>query len=189
MNGRFCVPRSPATPRRVGRSARRNWRRAALRAKLLTAVLLIFGGAASPAGAQGDNDFGVEVFGGLGGTFFDEKIFTFNAGATAWLTDRWGLGMWGEWMLPAGSVRRGQFLFTPAVRYRHPLRRRRSLYLGAGLWHFGTYDSPSAESIVYPYGEVLYGVPAANRQFGLWAGVRMLGYWPHLVLTFSFTSD
>lgn len=189
MNGRSCVPRFACDPHRGLRAGCRSWCCAALRVALLTAALLILGGGASPAEAQSDDDFRVEVFGGVGGTFFDEKIFTFDAGTTAWLTDRWGLGMWGEWILPAGSVRRGRFLFTPAVRYRHPLRRRRSLHVGAGLWHVGTFDSPSVESMVYPYVDVLYGVPAANRQFGLRAGVRMLGYWPHLVLTFSFTSD
>ena len=52
-------------------------------------------------------------------------------------------------------------------------------------WHVGGHNDPP----VLPYAEILYGVPAANRQFGLRAGVRMLGYGPHLVLTFSFTSD
>ena len=189
MNGRSCVPRFARDPHWVLSAGRRNWCRAAFRARLLAIILLMLSGEAFPVEAQGDDDFRVEVFGGVGGTFFDEKIFTFDAGTTVWLTDRWGLGMWGEWILPAGSVRRGQSLFTPAVRYRYPLRRRRSLHVGAGLWHVGTFDSPSVESMVYPYFDVLYGVPAANRQFGLRAGVRMLGYWPHLVLTFSFTSD
>lgn len=186
MNRRSCVPRFARDPHRVLRAGRRKWRGATLRAVLLTVVLLMLGGGASPAGAQGDSDFRMEVFGGLGGSFFDEKIFTFEAGTTAWLTDRWGLGIWGQWLLPAGSIREGgRPRFTPAVRYQRPLRRRRSLHVGAGLWHIGDYSDPS----VLPYAEVLYGVPAANRQFGLRAGVRMLGYWPHLVLTFSFTSD
>ena len=186
MNGRSCVPRFACDPHRGLRAGHRNRCRAAPGASLLTAVLLMLVVGVSPAEAQGDNDFRVEVFGGLGGSFFDEKIFTFDAGTTAWLTDRWGLGIWGMWLLPAGSVREGgRPLFTPAVRYQHPLRRRRSLHVGAGLWHVGGYNDPP----VLPYAEVLYGVPAANRQFGLRAGVRMLGYGPHLVLTFSFTSD
>ena len=184
MNGRSSVPRFACDPHRGLRAGCRSWRCAAL--PPLTAVLLMLVVGVSPVEAQGDNDFRVEVFGGLGGAFSDEKIFTFDAGTTAWLTDRWGLGIWGMWLLPAGSVREGgRPLFTPAVRYQHPLRRRRSLHVGAGLWHVGGYNDPP----VLPYAEVLYGVPAANRQFGLRAGVRMLGYGPHLVLTFSFTSD
>ena len=81
-------------------------------------------------------------------------------------------------------------LFNPAVRYQRRLRRGRSLHFGAGLAHVsklaGRYP---AELVVLPYADVLYGVPTANRKFGIRAGVRFIDFGLHLVILGSFTSD
>ena len=47
---------------------------------------------------------------------------------------------------------------------------------------------PSTYEVV-PYVDVLYGLQAANPSFGLRAGVRMLEFWPHLVVTCSYAFD
>ena len=180
----------PASSAASGRPRRRARRSAAFHAGLLTAVLSGFAAGASPARAQGDGDFRVEVFGGMGATVFDEKPYSFDAGATAWLTDRWGLGIWGEW-IRGGGRERGAAIFTPAVRWRRPLRRGRSLHAGVGLVHVTDgFDIayPSTYEVV-PYVDVLYGLQAANPSFGLRAGVRMLEFWPHLVVTCSYAFD
>lgn len=195
MNGGCRARRSPAarpaaSPRPAGPAARRARRGAAFHAGLLTAVLSGIAAGASPARAQGDGDFRMEVFGGMGATVFDEKPYSFDAGATAWLTDRWGLGVWGEWMRASGSENVAA-IFTPAVRWRRPLRRGRSLHVGVGLGHLTDgieIAYPSTYEVV-PYVDVLYGLEAANPSFGLRAGVRMLGFWPHLVVTGSYAFD
>ncbi len=193
MNGgsharRLPAARPAASPRPVGPSPAR--RGAAFHAGLLTAVLWSIAAGASPARAQGDGDFRVEVFGGMGATVFDEKPYSFDAGATAWLTDRWGLGIWGEWIRGVGRES-GAAIFTPAVRWRRPLRRGRSLHVGVGLVHVTDgvdIAYPSTYEVV-PYVDVLYGLQAANPSFGLRAGVRMLEFWPHLVVTCSYAFD
>ncbi len=115
----------------------------------------------------------------------DERLYSLDAGVNAWFTDRWGLGMWGMWGGVAGSDTPFT-VFTPAVRYQHPLRRRRSLHVGMGLWHV---EQGEDFPVVLPYVDVLYGVPAPNRRFGMRAGLRLIGLVPMVVVTGSYTSN
>ena len=57
------------------------------------AVIAVLLGWAASVSAQGDG-FRTEVFVGAGGFVVDEKLFSLDLGATAWLTERWGLGAW-----------------------------------------------------------------------------------------------
>ena len=61
-----------------------------------------------------------------------------------------------------------------------------------GLWHVHKdsigYDSPT-EFAVHPYVDVLYGLPAANRRFGMRAGVRLIEFAPAFVVIGSYTFD
>lgn len=161
------------------RAARYGFRRG-----LLAAVLL---SCAATAGAQGDG-FRMEAFGGLGAVVADEPLYTFDMGATAWLTQRWGLGVWSAFPRLVGEEGTG-LLLSPAIRYQHRLRRGRSLHVGAGLGHVIKQARHQAEFSRLPYADILYGVPAANRKFGMRAGVRFVGPGLHLVLLGSFTSD
>ena len=83
----------------------------------------------SPASAQ--DGLRTEVFFGNGGVITGEGIAaaTVDVGTTAWLAERWGLGAWGTLPLLGGT---GGLLFTPALRYQHPLPRGRSLHFGVG---------------------------------------------------------
>ena len=139
----------------------------------------------APVGAQ--DDLRAEVFFGGGGFIADEGIATFDVGATAWLAERWGLGVWATF--PGG----GGVLFAPALRYQSRLRRRgHFLHLGAGP---GYADGNSgvagaAEWVFFPYADIMYGIQAAgNRRFGLRTGARLVGHGLHLVAVFSFTTD
>ncbi len=155
---------------------------------LLAAVLL---GWATLAGAQGDG-FRMEVFLGGGGAIADEKIATFDVGATAWLTERWGLGAWSSFPTVVGQEGTTGVLFNPAIRYQRRLRRGRSLHLAAGPGYLDSYagTAAAAEWEFTPYADILYGIQAAgNRKFGLRAGARIIGGGLHLVAVFGFTTD
>ena len=156
-----------------------------------TAVIAVLLGWATSGSAQGDG-FRTEVFVGAGGFVVDEKLFSLDLGATAWLTERWGLGAWSSFPTVAGQEGTTQVMFNPAIRYQRQLRRGRSLHLAAGP---GYVDSnagtvAAAEWVVIPYADILYGIQAAgNRKFGLRVGARFIGYGLHLVAVFGFTSD
>ena len=144
---------------------------------------------AATAGAQ-DGGTRAEVFFGGGGFVVDEKVYSFDVGATAWLTERWGLGAWTSFPSLVGeSETDGGLLFNPAVQYQRRLRRGRSLHLAAGP---GFVDSSAAlgRFVFLPYADVLYGMQAAgNRKFGLRFGARFVGYGLHLVAVLGFTAD
>lgn len=155
---------------------------------LLGVVLL---SCAATGRAQGEG-FSMEITGGMGAFFLDERGYTFDSGATAWLTDRWGLGVVALAARVVGQKGRAAALFSPAViQYRHRLRRRRSLHLGVGPGYIlaeGTHHSP--RFVFGPHVDVLYGLQAAgNRRFGLRAGVRFIDYAPFAVVLGSYTFD
>ena len=155
-----------------------------------TAVIAVLLGWAASAGAQGDG-VRTEVFLGAGGFVVDENLLSFDLGATAWLTERWGLGAWSSFPTVVGQGTT-HVMFNPAIRYRRRLRRGRSLHLAAGP---GYVDSnagavAAAEWVSIPYADILYGIRAAgNRKFGLRVGARFIGYGLHLVAVLGFTSD
>lgn len=147
----------------------------------------------SPASAQ--DNLRAEVFFGGGGVIADEGIATFDIGATAWLTERWGLGAWATFPAASTNGRRkatGKVLFAPALRYQHRLGRGHSLHLGIGP---GFADNNggvagAAEWVFLPYADIMYGIQAAgNRRFGLRTGARLVGHGLHLVAVFGFTTD
>ena len=111
-------------------------------------------------------------------------------GATAWLTERWGLGAWASIpSLVGGSETDGGLLLNPAVRYQRRLRRGRSLHLAAGPGFVDGCDAP-VRFVFLPYADILYGMQAAgNRRFGLRVGARFVGYGLHLVAVLGFTTD
>lgn len=132
-----------------------------------------------------------EVFLGAGGAIADEGVATFDVGATAWLTDRWGLGAWNTFAyLPGESG--GGVLFNPAVRYQRRLRRGRYIHFGVGP---GYVDSnagtvAAAEWVFFPQVDVLYGIQAAgHRKFSLRAGARLAYHGLQLVAVLGFTTD
>ncbi len=144
---------------------------------------------AATAGAQ-DGGIRADVFFGGGGFVVDEKVYSFDVGATAWLTKRWGLGAWTSFPgLVGESETDGGLLFNPAVRYQRRLRRGRSLHLAAGPGFVDSSDAP-VRFVFLPYADILYGVQAAgNRKFGLRVGARFVGYGLHLVAVLGFTTD
>ena len=152
---------------------------------LLVVVLL---GRAAAVGAQ---DVRAEVFLGAGGFLADEGVVTFDVGATAWLTERWGLGTWGSFASVVGGSG-GAVLFNPAVRYQRRLRRGHSIHFGVGP---GYADSSvgtraAAEWVFFPQADVLYGIQAAgNRKFGFRVGARLAGHGLHFVAVLGFTTD
>lgn len=150
-----------------------------------TALTLI----AAPAGGQ-DGGTRAEVFFGGGGFVVDEKVYSFDVGATAWLTERWGLGAWASIpSLVGGSETDGGLLLNPAVRYQRGLRRGRSLHLAAGPGFVDGSDAP-VRFVFLPYADILYGMQAAgNQRFGLRVGARFVGYGLHLVAVLGFTTD
>lgn len=132
-----------------------------------------------------------EVFLGAGGAIADEGVATFDVGATAWLTDRWGLGAWNTFAyLPGESG--GGVLFNPAVRYQRRLRRGRYIHFGVGP---GYVDSnagtvAAAEWVFFPQVDVLYGIQApGNRKFSLRVGARLAYHGLQLVAVLGFTTD
>ena len=132
-----------------------------------TALMLV----ATTAGAQ-DGGVRTEVFFGGGGFVVDEKVYSFDVGATAWLRERWGLGAWTLFHgLVGESMTDAALLFNPVVRYQRRLRRRgRSLHLAAGPGFVDSSDAP-VRFVFLPYADVLYGIQAAgNRKFGLRVG-------------------
>ena len=166
----------------IGFRAARGFRRG-----LLAAVLL---GWASSVGAQGDG-FRTEVFLGGGGFIADEGVATFDLGATAWLTERWGLGAWSSFATVVGQEGTTGVVFTPAIRYQRRLRRGRSLHLAAGPGYADNDGiAGAAEWVFFPYADILYGMQAAgNRKFGLRVGARLVFHGLHLVAVFGFTTD
>ena len=82
-------------------------------------------------------------------------------------------------------------LFDPAIRCQPRRRRGRSLHLAAGR---GFADgnggvAGAAEWVLIPCADILYGIQAANRKFGLRAGARFIGGGLQLVAVFGFTTD
>ena len=153
----------------------------------LTAAVLL--GWAASAGAQG---FRTEVFVGAGAPLVDEKIVTFDLGATAWLTERWGLGVWSSFPTVVGQAGTSTMLFNPAIRYQRRLRRGRSLHLAAGPGYVDSNGGIAgvAEWEFLPYADILYGIQAAgNRKFGLRVGARFIDYGLHFVGVLGFTTD
>lgn len=154
---------------------------------LLVVVLL---GWAAAAGAQ-DDGVRIEVFLGAGGFLADEGVVTFDVGATAWLTERWGLGAWGSFASVVGESG-SAVLFNPVVRYQRRLRRGHSIHFGVGP---GYADSnvgtrAAAEWVFFPQADVLYGIQAAgNRKFGFRFGARLAGHGLHFVAVLGFTTD
>ena len=154
---------------------------------LLAAVLLSW---AAPAAAQ-DAGFRTEVFFGGGGAIVDEGIATFDVGATAWLSERWGLGGWGTFPTVVGQGGTGGLLFAPAIRYQRRLRRGRALHLAAGPGYADSVGPVSGvEWKLIPYADIMYGIQASgNRKFGLRAGARLIGGGLQLVAVVGFTTD
>ena len=154
---------------------------------LLVVVLL---GWAVAADAQ-DDGVRTEVFLGAGGFLADERVVTFDVGATAWLTERWGLGAWGSFASVVGGSG-GGVLLNPAVRYQLRLRRGHSIHFGVGP---GYADSnvgtrAAAEWVFFPQADVLYGIQAAgNRKFGFRVGARLAGHGLRFVAVLGFTTD
>ena len=144
---------------------------------------------AATAGAQ-NGRIRAEMFFGGGGFVVDEKVYSFDVGATAWLTERWGLGAWTSFPgLVGESETDGGLLFNPAVRYQRRLRRGRSLHLAAGPGFVDSSDAP-VRFVFLPYADILYGMQAAgNRKFGLRVGARFVGYGLHLVAVLGFATD
>jgi len=102
-----------------------------------------------------DGGIGTEVFFGGGGFVVEEKVYSFDVGATAWLTERWGLGAWTSFPSLVGeSETDGGLLFNPAVRTQRRLRRGRSLHLAAGPGYGDGSDAP-VRFVFIPYADVL----------------------------------
>ena len=127
------------------------------------------------------------MFLGAGWVVADEDIASFDLGATAWLTDRWGLGTWNSVaFLPGKSG--GGLAFNPAVRYQRRLRRGRYVHFGLGPGYTGT--AAAAKWVFFPQAEVLYSVQAAgNRKFSLRVGARLAYHGLQFVGLLSFTTD
>ena len=127
-----------------------------------------------------------------GSLVVDEKLFSFDLGAPAWLTEQWGLGAWGSFPTVAGQEGTTEVTINPAIRYQRQLRRGRSLHLAAGPVYVDSNTGTVAEVewVFIPYADILYGIQAAgNRKFGLRVGARFIGYGLHLVAVLGFTSD
>ena len=135
------------------------------------------------------------MFFGGGGVIADEGIATFDVGAAAWLTERWGLGAWATFPATSRNGSRkptGKVLFAPAVRYQHRLRRGHSVHLGIGPGYADSNAGPVSgpEWVFFPHADVMYGIQAAgNRKFRLRTGARLVGHWLQLVAVFGFTMD
>ena len=156
----------------------------------IVAVLICAIAASGVSAQESDDERKLDVFTGMGVVVSDERQYSFDVGVTGWLSDRWGLGTWNAAMRVPG--RHGLAVwFTPVLRYQYPLRRRRTLQLGVGAWHItntgGTVSPWHSEML--PYFEVLGGVPAASRRFGVLVGVRLMGWVPVVVATGSYTFD
>ena len=79
-----------------------------------------------------------------GGSSSTRRSYSFDVGATAWLTERWGLGAWTSFPCLVGeSETNGGLLFNPAVRYQRRLRRGRSLHMAAGPGFIASRDAPA----------------------------------------------
>ncbi len=117
-----------------------------------TAVIAVLLGWAASGSAQGDG-FRTEVFVGAGGFVVDETLFSLDLGATAWLTERWGLGAWSSFPTVAGQEGTTEVIFNPAIRYQRQLRRGRSLHLAAGPGYVDNNPGTvaAAEWVFIPY--------------------------------------
>ena len=179
------------------------------RAPVLVAALLWAGGGAAVAqeppkldvvaggglgiseGGAGSAPMATEVFLGAGGFLADDGVVTFDVGATAWLTERWGLGAWSSFASVVGESG-GGVLFNPAVRYQRRLRRGHSIHFGVGPGYVDSNagTAAAAEWVFFPQADVLYDIQAAgNRKFGFRVGARLAGHGLHFVAVLGFTTD
>ena len=155
------------------------------------AVIAVLLGWAASVSAQGDG-FRTEVFVGAGGFVVDEKLFSLDLGATAWLTERWGLGAWSSFPTVAGQEGTTEVMFNPAIRYQRQLRRGRlpPPRRGAGIRRQQRRHRRGCGVGVHPVRRHPVRHPGGgNRKFGLRVGARFIGYGLHLVAVFGFTSD
>ena len=108
------------------------------------------------------------------GGIADEGIAGFDVGATAWLTVRWGLDVWGTF--PPLWARMG-----PAGR---------PLHLAAGPGFAGSNGgvAGAAAWVSLPNADIMYGIQAAGSSV-FEPGARSVGYGLHLVAVFGFTTD
>ena len=114
-----------------------------------------------------------EVFLGAGGAIADEGVATFDVGATAWLTDRWGLGAWNTFAyLPGESG--GGVLFNPAVRYQRRLRRGRYIHFGVGPGYVDSNAGTVAAAVWHPGGSARLPRTATRRCARLHDGLTVV---------------
>ena len=143
-----------------------------------TAVIAVLLGWAASGSAQGDG-FRTEVFVGAGGFVVDETLFSLDLGATAWLTERWGLGAWSSFPTVAGQEGTTEVIFNPAIRYQRQLRRGRSLHLAAGPGYVDNNPGTvaAAEWVFIPYADILLRHPGGGEsevRSSSWGAVHRL---------------
>ena len=78
--------------------------------------------------------------------------------ATAWLTERWGLGAWSSFPTVTGQEGTTEVMFNPAIRYQR--QRGRALHLAGGPGYFDSNAGTvaAAEWVFIPYADILYGI-------------------------------